>query len=124
MGDSARDAELKAFKPSPDKAQLYVYRNESFGAAIKMTVLLDGRILGDTAAKTYLYSEIEPGNHRLTSKTENDSVLDFTAVGGRIYYVWQEVKMGLWSARSSLQMVDEQTGQAGVRECRLATTAQ
>lgn len=123
MGDPTRDAELKSFKTSPDKARLYVYRNETFGAAIKMTVLLDGKILGDTASKTYLFAEIDPGNHRLISKTENDATLDFTAVSGRIYYVWQEVKMGLFAARSQLQLVDEQTGQAGVRESNLATLA-
>ncbi|MBX3665768.1 MAG: DUF2846 domain-containing protein [Burkholderiales bacterium] len=120
MGDSQMDAKLKEFKPPKDKAALYVYRNENFGAAIKMSVLLDGKILGDTAAKTYLHAELEPGKHRLISKTENDSALDFDAIAGKIYYVWQEVKMGLFQARSQLQMVDEKTGQAGVLESQLA----
>ncbi len=120
MGDSQVDAKLKTFTPPKDKAALYVYRNETFGAALKMTMLLDGKILGDTASKTYLYAELEPGKHRLISKTENDSVLDFEAIAGKIYYVWQEVKMGLWQARSQLQMMDEKTGQAGVLESQLA----
>jgi hypothetical protein len=124
MADPARDAELKTFAPKTDKAALYVFRNETFGAAIKMTVLLDGRILGDTASKTYLYTDLEPGNHRLISKTENDSTLDFTAIAGKIYYVWQEVKMGFFAARSSLQLVDDKTGQAGVMESKLASPQQ
>lgn len=124
MADPARDAELKTFKSKPDTAGLYVYRNETFGAAIKMTVLLDGKILGDTASKTYLYTDLEPGKHRLVSKTENDSSLDFTAIAGKIYYVWQEVKMGLFAARSHLQLVDENTGQAGVLETKLASPVQ
>lgn len=124
MGDTQADARMKTFTPPKDKAALYVYRNETFGAALKMTVLLDGKILGDTASKTYLYSELEPGKHRLISKTENDSILDFEAIAGKIYYVWQEVKMGLWQARSQLQMMDEKTGQAGVLESQLAVTAQ
>lgn len=110
MGDAQTDARLKQFSPVKDKAALYVYRNETFGAALKMTVLLDGKILGDTASKTYLYAELEPGKHRLVSKTENDSVLDFDAIAGKIYYVWQEIKMGMWQARSHLQMMDEKTG--------------
>ncbi len=122
MGDTQVDAKLKTFTPPKDKAALYVYRNETFGAALKMTVLLDGKILGDTASKTYLHADLEPGKHRLISKTENDSVLDFEAIAGKIYYVWQEVKMGLWQARSQLQMVDEKTGQAGVLESQLAVT--
>ena len=122
MGDTQVDAKLKTFTPPKDKAALYVYRNETFGAALKMTVLLDGKILGDTASKTYLHAELEPGKHRLISKTENDSVIDFEAIAGKIYYVWQEVKMGLWQARSQLQMIDEKTGQAGVLESQLAVT--
>lgn len=123
MGDAQMDAKLKTFTPPKDKAALYVYRNETFGAALKMTMVLDGKILGDTASKTYLYAELEPGKHRLVSKTENDSVLDFNAIAGKIYYVWQEVKMGLWQARSQLQMTDEKTGQAGVLESQLAVVS-
>lgn len=124
MGDTQLDSRLKQFVPPKDKAALYVYRNETFGAAIKMTVILDGKVLGDTASMTYLYAELEPGKHRLVSKTENDSVLDFEALAGKIYYVWQEVKMGLWMARSQLQMVDEKTGREGVLESQLAVMPQ
>jgi len=124
MADPARDVELKKFQAKPDKAGLYVFRNETFGAAIKMTVLLDGKLLGDTASKIFLYADVEPGSHRLTSKTENDSILDFTAVAGKLYYVWQEVKMGLFAARSQLQLVDEKTGQEGVLETKLAVPVQ
>jgi hypothetical protein len=123
MADLEQDAKLKKFSIEPDKAALYVYRNENFGGAVKMTVLLDGRLLGDTASKTYLYTEITPGKHQLVSKAENDSILDFTAVTGKIYYVWQEVKMGFFFARSQLQSVDEKTGQAGVIESKLAVPA-
>lgn len=37
---------------------------------------------------------------------------------GKNYFVWQEVKMGLWMARSALQTVDEATGRKGVAECK------
>jgi len=120
MGDPQRDASLKTFPVPADKAAIYVYRNENFGGAIKMPVTLDGKDMGSTAAKTYLYSEVEPGSHVLVSKTENDSVLKVDTVAGRIYYVWQEVKMGLIAARSKLQLVDEKEGQDGVKESKLA----
>jgi hypothetical protein len=124
MADPAQDTKAKTFTVPADKAALYVYRNESMGGAIKMTVLLDGKLLGDTAAQTYLFSEIAPGNHQLISKAENDSTLNFQAIAGKIYYVWQEVKMGLMYARSQLQMVDEKTGQAGVLESKLVAPGQ
>lgn len=120
MGDPQADAALKTFAPKPGKASLYVYRHETFGAAIKMTVLLDGKLLGDTASKTYLYAEVDPGKHQLISKTENDAVLDIDVLAGNNYYVWQEVKMGMFAARSFLQKVDDKAGQEGVLQCKLA----
>ncbi|WP_159462798.1 DUF2846 domain-containing protein [Caballeronia catudaia] len=50
---------------------MYVYRNESIGAGVKMPVTLDGKAMGSTAAKTYLYAEVEPGQHKITSEAEN-----------------------------------------------------
>lgn len=124
MGDPSKDAQLKQFQPKPDVAGIYLYRNETMGAAVKMKVGLDGKPLGETAAKTYLYAEVSPGSHQLTSKAENTSELTLDAVAGKIYYVWQEVKMGVMSARSRLQVVEEATGQKGVTESKLAATLQ
>ncbi|MEQ1915724.1 MAG: DUF2846 domain-containing protein [Gallionella sp.] len=120
MADPAKDAQAKQFTAKPDVAGIYIYRNESMGAALKMDIDLDGKPLGQSAAKTYFYAEVQPGNHKITSKTENTVDLSIDAVAGKLYYVWQEVKMGILSARSKLQLVDEATGQAGVNECKLA----
>ncbi|KVE31469.1 hypothetical protein WI93_03705 [Burkholderia vietnamiensis] len=119
MGDPQRDAELKTFNAPHDKAAIYVYRNESMGGAVKMPVTLDGKILGTTGARTYLYSEVDPGHHQLVSMAENDSTLDVDTVAGKIYYVWQEVKMGVMYARNKLQLVEDVTGQTGVKESKL-----
>jgi hypothetical protein len=120
MASPEMDSAAKSYAVKPGSANIYVYRNEQMGAAIKMPVLLDGRAVGDTAAKTYLLLQVSPGSHTLVSKTENDAALTLDVVAGRNYFVWQEVKMGLMSARSLLQVVDEATGKAGVAECKLA----
>ena len=118
-----KDAEAKLFPaPPPGHANLYVYRNEGFGGAVRMSVNLDGVALGDTAAKTYLYTPIPAGTHTVVSKSENDSTAIIDARPGESYFVWQEVKMGLWSARSALQQVAEDRGRAGVLECKLGMT--
>ena len=100
-------------------AELYVYRNESFGGAIKMPLLLDNTAIGDTAPHTYVFKEVTPGKHTIVSKTENDVSLDINAQPGQTYYVWQEVKMGVWTARSALHQMDEKTGQQAVKDCKL-----
>lgn len=120
MGDPTYDAELKQFSGKHDMAGVYIYRNEMFGAAIRMDVEVDGKPLGQTAAKTYLYTEVPPGKHTVVSKAENTDTLELNAVAGKLYYVWQEVKMGLLSARTKLHLMNEEDGQNGVLETSLA----
>lgn len=122
MGDPKQDAALKTFTVPQDKTGVYIYRNESMGAAIKMNVELDGQSIGQTAANTYLYKEVAPGKHTFTSKAENDSSVEIDAAPGTLLYLWQEVKMGILGARSKLQPVDQAQGQKGVQETKLAET--
>jgi hypothetical protein len=120
MGDPQRDAELKNFAVAPGKAGVYVYRNESMGAAVKMDVSLDGAPLGQTGAKTYLYKDVTPGKHTISSKAENTETIEFDAKPGSLTYVWQEVKMGVMSARSKLHIASEADGKKGVQASKLA----
>lgn len=122
MGDKKQDAALKNFAAKPDVAGLYIYRNETFGAAVHMDVEVDGKPLGQTAAKTYFYTEVAPGKHTITSKAENTDNLELDAQAGKLYYIWQEVKMGFMSARTKLHLVDKAEGQAGVEETQLAAS--
>ena len=119
MANVEKDDIAKSFSIPEGKANIYLYRNEVFGAAIKLPVVLDDKIVGDTAAKTYMLLQVTPGLHTIISKSEKDSELLITVEEGKNYFVWQEVKMGLWTARSKLHLVDESTGKAGVSECKL-----
>ena len=120
MGDAKKDAELKSFTPKPGVAGLYIYRNESFGAAIRMDVEIDGQPIGQTAAKTYFYKEVAPGRHTVTSKSENTDSIEVETVAGKLYYIWQDVKLGLLFARTKLSLVGEEEGRNGVLESQLA----
>ena len=119
MESKVEDEAAKTFEVVEDRSNIYIYRNENFGGAIKMPVVLDDKIVGDTAPKTFILKTVDPGEHVVVSKTENDASLAFTTEAGKNYFVWQEVKMGLWTARSKLHLVDEATGRDGVNECKL-----
>ncbi len=119
MASKEADMAAKKFQPVEGKANIYIYRNETFGAAVKMPVVLDGKVVGDTAAETYILKTVEPGEHTIVSKSESDSILNLTAEINKNYYVWQEIKMGMWSAGSKLHLVDEAKGMEGVNECEL-----
>lgn len=113
------DLKAKSFETSKDKASVYIYRNENFGAAIPMTVNVNGRALGQTAAKTFFKLNLLPGLYNVESTAENISSLALQADPGRNYFIWQEVKMGMWMARTQLSQVDESIGRNGVQESKL-----
>ncbi|MEJ2141843.1 MAG: DUF2846 domain-containing protein [Gammaproteobacteria bacterium] len=120
MGDPAEDARLKTFPVKPNVAGVYIYRNETLGAAITMPIELDGKNLGRTASKTYFYEEVAPGKHSVTSRGENDDTLTFDAVAGKLYFIWQEIKMGFFQPRTKLHQVGDEEGRKGVLESKLA----
>jgi hypothetical protein len=123
MSSADDDTRAKSFAVQKDKSSIYVFRNETFGAAIPMTVSLNGKVAGQSAAQTYFLFEVAPGAHEVGSIAENTVNLKLQTEAGKAYYVWQEVKMGMWMARTQLQQVDEQTGRKAVLECKRAQSS-
>jgi hypothetical protein len=125
VNKAGRDAstQAKTFSPITDKAVVYIYRDEILGSAIKLPVTVDGVVVGETGPKSFLELALPPGQHTITTMGEKGSSLSLDAQAGQTYYFWQEVKMGMWAARSMLHKVDTEKGQNGVRECELLQTA-
>lgn len=120
LGDVKTDAMLKQFSPPPDAVRIYIYRNENYGSAYKLDVLVDGMEIGSTSAKTYLYKDVSPGSHTITSKGEDRDTVEVNAKIGTLVFVWQEAKFGTVYLRSKLHVVNPVEGRAGVQESRLA----
>lgn len=115
---AAQDAEAKKFSSNPNSAQVYVYRNETMGAALSMPVTVDGKLAGNTGPHSFFKFDLPEGKHVITSQGD-ESKLEVDTKKNKNYYVWQEVKMGAFSGGSKLQLVDEAKGKAGVSECTL-----
>ena len=120
MGDPIRDTTLKEFRAPIDRTGVYIYRNESFGGAIRMDILVNGSEIGSTAAKTYLYTELTPGKYTITSKSENSDSIEIDAKPNTVMFIWQEVKMGFMYARTKLHLATKEAGEIGVKESKLA----
>ncbi len=112
------DLAAKKFDKKADVSQIYVYRNETLGAALSMPVTVDGKLAGTSGPNSFFRFILPEGEHTLTSQGD-ESVLNVKTENGEIYYVWQEVKMGAFSGGSELQLVDENKGKKGVSECTL-----
>jgi hypothetical protein len=121
MASVDADKEAKQFQPRPGMANIYLYRNESFGGAIAMTVSLNGKVMGRTGPSTYFLWEVPPGKYEVVSHTENVARITIDARPNRNHFIWQEVKMGMWTAGSHLVEKGEEEGRKGVLECTRAT---
>src|SRR5262245_61312490 len=119
LAPSGLSYQAKMRVPPPDKALIYVYRDESFGGTARLEVSLDAVIAGKTGPKTFFLFEVEPGKHFVSSEGENTHHILIMAEAGKTYFVWQEVKMGAFYAQTKLHVMDEIRGREGMRECEL-----
>jgi hypothetical protein len=116
------DAKLKTFAAPPaDQAGLYIYRDNFAGKALKKSVTLDGKFIGETANRVYFYKLVPAGLHKIGTESEfSDNVLNLVAVGGKNYYIRQSIKVGVFVGGASLTVVPEAVGQAHLQKCELA----
>jgi len=117
MATPELDAQAKRQVAAPDKAVIYVFRNQRIWSAIKLKVTLDGKIAGKTAPKTFFMFVVDPGRHVLTS--DDWDTLVVKAEAGKIYYVWQKIQWRVLYTQAELQFVKEGEGRKGVEECEL-----
>ena len=124
MASLEDDKARKEFSnPSQDVAGLYIYRNSTFGGALKKTVYIDGEIIGESAPMTYFYRQIQPGRHVLSTESEfSDNFFALDAKGGENYYVHQYMKLGVFVGGANLKLVSQEEGKKGVLECKLANS--
>ena len=47
MADTSADTTAKTFKVAPNKSGIYIYRNESMGAAVSMDLFINGKPLDE-----------------------------------------------------------------------------
>ncbi len=122
MATVEQDRFRKTFKkPSSNRSGLYVYRNTIVGAAIIKSVYIDEYELGETANKVYLYKEITPGEHELSTDSEfGYYTIKFKAHGGENHFAALCLRVGTMAGGAGLKMVTQEVGQEGVLQCRLA----
>ena len=122
MGPKEQDTALKQFAaPASEKAGVYIYRNTFGGQALKKTLTLDGKVIGETANKVYFHTAVTPGNHTLGTESEfSDNTIPLVVEGGKNYFVEQYIRMGVFVGGAVLKVVSEAEGKAAVLQCALA----
>ena len=124
MESESQSNTAKEFKtPSENTAGLYVFRKDSFvGQALKKDVWVDEKCIGETAKGIFFYEELEGDkDHTLSTESEfspNDLVINTKS--GELYFVEQEIKMGVFVGGAGLEQVDAETGKKEVSKLKLA----
>ncbi len=117
LASPAADAAAKRFVAPPQAAHIYIYR-EGSTPNDRVTVSMDGQAIAETAPMTFILVSALPGNHILTSFSEDSAFLTIDAKAGSNHFVKQEVTGG-FMPRSQLVVADEAAGRAAVARCRL-----
>jgi hypothetical protein len=116
------DAKAKTFsEPSSGTAGLYIYRNSVVGQALTKSISIDGKSIGKSANKVYFYKEVLPGNHTIATESEfSDNTLEIVVDAGKLYFIRQYIKLGVFVGGANLEVVSEEVGRKDVLECSIA----
>lgn len=104
----------------PAKGRIYVLRSSSFGSAVGMNVADSGNPIGSTGPKGFLCWERDPGDVVVSSTAENTSRVSLPVRPGSVHYVLQNIRMGIWMARTELEVLDADRGKAELKKCKPA----
>jgi hypothetical protein len=84
----------------PDSATLVIIRDTYFGGGVVFWNYLDRKLIGETMGKSYFVTNVPPGPHYVISSTENTGVARFDFKPRKVYYLGQNVVLGVWRART------------------------
>ena len=115
-----RDKKAKSLSPVPGKAIVYIIRPTAYGFLVKMKLYCDTVFLGSTMAERYVYTIVDPGKYNFISKSENKFNFELTVEPGKIYYLKQQVKMGMLYASTKLKLLSEEEGKRYLLKTKLS----
>ncbi|MBI6548323.1 DUF2846 domain-containing protein [Xenorhabdus sp. VLS] len=113
LATEQESAKAKSF-PAPDesKSGLYIYRDSFVGKALKKDIYVDGKCIGETADKTFFYTQVSGGqNHKISTESEfSPNDLSIFTESGKNYFVRQYIKMGFFVGGAGLSESTEGEG--------------
>lgn len=124
MASIESDTQSKQFNVAQGKSSVYIYRDESFGSAIKIPISVNDKIIGQTAPHVFFNIALEPGQNKISCFGESTGNLLLSTKADQIYFVRQEMKMGMWTAGCAIYEVPAEEGKKSISECNMAQVNQ
>ncbi len=113
--------DLKNMMPPEGKALVYIIRPQIQGSLVVFKNYINERYIGATKGRKFLYEILEPGMYTITSKAEKYNSLELEAEPNKIYFIKQNLKMGIWMMRVQLELINEVKGRKLLKKCKLFT---
>jgi hypothetical protein len=76
--------------------------------------------IGSTGPGSYLCWEREPGDVIVSATSENTSRVALPVRAGSVHYILQSIRMGIWIARTELEVMPEDKGKEELKRCKPA----
>jgi hypothetical protein len=112
-------------KPAHGMAMVYVVRPSNLGGLFRFNVFVDDQQdaseVGYNRGEQYIYFEVTPGTHKISSKAENWAETVITAKAGETLFLYQESKIGFAIARNAIYPTSELEGKYYVKTLKLGT---
>lgn len=106
------DREGKLFSPVPWKARVYIARPGASGAAVLVSVIVDGRTAGALPPESYLVIDLEPGAHIFVAAVdERQLAVPLETRAGELYFL--RLRAG-----NRFRIDTEEQGKAAVRAAK------
>lgn len=125
MAPPEASAKAKQFAaPAANNAGVYVYRNSSFGGALKKDIWIDDKCVGESAPHVFFYTEVEGGKmHKVSTESEfSPNALELMVEAGKNYFIRQYIKMGAFVGGANLEQVSEEQGKADIAPLNMAAS--
>lgn len=123
MSPIDQDLKAKDFSVLNSRASVYIYRTESMHDEEPYMVLINNKLIGLTSAKTFFRLNLVPGKYDIMSKSGmHSSLFQLDVVAGKNYYLWQDIYSNGFYHLTSLQLVSDAEGRAGVLDANLAAS--
>ena len=114
---------IKQFaNPTEGNSGLFIYRDSSFGGGLKKDIFVNGKCIGESASKTFFYTEVQGGkvNSIETESEFSPNKISLMAEAGKNYFIRQFIKMGVFVGGADLEVMPEDVAKAAISKLDLA----
>ena len=124
LAPQTEDQQAKTFEVPEQQANIYVHRRpELKGFGVLLPIYLDGQFVGGVATGTFLFLQVNPGEHTVASITQsNQAAITLKTKSQTNYFIQaQSAWAVVTSARADLNQVPEIEARKAIQELSRAS---